>query len=160
MTFKEFCDKYPDLKVTYKDKGIYYFLVEENCDKFIYRFCIDKKLYIREGIVDGEVKKVTFKDIALYYTNYGYCCSRSVGYEDFLNLYDNFCGQIVVYSPEGRFIIPTVEDLHNYKYFYINGDRFYFTDSGKIAEIPSKYYSYKTYTKNSFEDSISENELL
>ena len=29
MTFKEFCDKYPNLKVTYKDKGTYYFLVEE-----------------------------------------------------------------------------------------------------------------------------------
>lgn len=158
MKFKEFCDKYPNLKVTYKDKGTYFFLVEENCDKFIYRFCIDKKLYIRDKIVDGEVVRVSFKDLACYYDNY--CALRSIDYECFLDLYDRYYGRIVVYTPEGRIIIPTEEDLRNYKYFYINGDRFYFNDSGRIAESYSPIYNYKTYTKNSFEDSIDEDDLL
>lgn len=158
MTFKEFCDKYPDLKVTYKSKGTYFFLVEEDYDKFIYRFCIDKKLYIRKRKVDGEVEKVTFGDLAKYSGDY--CCTHSINYERFLNLYNSLYGRIVVYSPEGRIIIPTEEDLHNYKSFYINGDRYYFINSDRIGETCIPFYNYKTYTKNSFEDSIDEDELL
>ena len=158
MKFKEFCDKYPDLKVTYKNRGVYFFLVEENYDKFIYSFCIDKKLYIRNKIVDGEVKKVRFRDIFSFLGNY--CVSRSISYECFLDIYNKLRGQLVVYSPEGRIIIPTEEDLHNYKVFYINGDKFYFNNSGEITETYSPLYNYKTYTKDSFENSIDEDDIL
>lgn len=142
MTFEEFKDCFSKVEIIDENSGTYTFLVEVGYRKLTYNFFIDKLQYIEYGTITGEVKRLRFADL-IGIDDDDYCLTRTIRYENFLNIVKYYYKKVVCCTVDGQVIDLNKEDLHNYDLFYLNGDPWHFISDNKMSPIREETSRFK-----------------